>query len=61
MIFLVTNFIATAQQAQGTCPEVRELCWSLSSAAGLVLLLCSWTRAQQNPDRRETWSFIVKI
>uniref|UniRef100_A0A8C5U597 Uncharacterized protein n=1 Tax=Malurus cyaneus samueli TaxID=2593467 RepID=A0A8C5U597_9PASS len=31
VLFLVTNFIATIQQAQGTCPEVSE--WSCPSPA----------------------------
>lgn len=34
MLFLVTNFIATAGQAQGTCPEVSARRWGDCGAGG---------------------------
>ncbi|XP_035425158.1 P2X purinoceptor 6 [Cygnus atratus] len=45
VLFLVTNFIATAKQAQGTCPEPESLvtrrtrdivCWVLHSCLGFL-------------------------
>lgn len=47
MLFLVTNFIATIQQAQGTCPEVSE--WTCSSPASQGWDGASGPAAQWNP------------
>lgn len=44
VLFLVTNFIATIQQAQGTCPEVSE--WSCPSPASGVVDGASGPAAQ---------------
>ncbi|XP_065502209.1 P2X purinoceptor 6 isoform X2 [Caloenas nicobarica] len=38
VIFLVTNFIATAQQAQGTCPECRGVSGCLSQFSPRAVL-----------------------
>lgn len=34
MLFLVTHFTATIQQAQGTCPEVSEWTWPSLASRG---------------------------
>lgn len=55
MLFLVTNFIATAEQAQGTCPEVREpRCAPRGSAAAAPRL----GRARSQPREQEGWRFV---
>lgn len=47
MLFLVTHFIATIQQAQGTCPEVSE--WTCPSPASQGWDRASGSATQLNP------------
>lgn len=55
MLFLVTNFIATAEQSQGTCPEVSEpRCAPRRSPAAAPRL----GRARSQPREWEGWRFV---
>lgn len=70
MLFLVTNFIVTDKQVQGTCPEVSRPCWGavweeLGTVVSHSAVVCGMAQLPKGcgrnlelPELREHWELM---